>query len=131
MGRFAQRVAQRKHRAAPEIEYFAAGLINRTYSQYAKAGRGPSRPSPILLESNHLRGRVERIANVRKTPERESAVEEVRDHAPREERRLADHHVPGERGMRDRSAGNRLRQLSVQGEARSVAHNRLMLRRQA
>ncbi len=121
-------IAKRQHRAAPVIEHRVPLLINGANPQHGYARRGASGARAILLQRNDLGRGVQGISDPGETPEDQPAVEEVRDHAPRQQGRLAVRDVPDQRRIGDRAAGNGAAQIGVQREPEPVAHDRAMER---
>ena len=129
-GRARRRVSQRQHRAAREVEHRPLFLIEGADAQHRQAGRPPPLLHAVLTPRDHLGLRAQRVAEANGAAQQQSAVEEIRHHAPGRHCGLPDRHVPNQRRMRKGGArpGDGLRERAVERQPEPVAGDRLVQR---
>ncbi len=126
--RRARHIAERQHRAPPEVEHRALVLVDGPDAQHREPRRGLVGTPAVVAHRHHLGRRVQRVADPRRAQQPQATVEEVRDHPLRRERGLADGDVTDQAGMsRLPAAGQHPGgERRVERQAKAIADDRLM-----
>ncbi|MFC6679983.1 hypothetical protein ACFQE7_29145 [Nonomuraea ferruginea] len=123
-------VAQRQHRAPPEVEDRAALLVGGADPEGGQPGRRAAGAARVLPQPGHLGHRRERVADRGRPPEHHASVEQVGHHGVGGDRGLADGDVPDQVGRGEGRAGDPARQAVVERQRQPAADDRLVGRRQ-